>query len=221
MPTKPPSYMDIYKIIARSYARSNYELYRGLVERVLVEIGAMPGEALHQDPVILELNQAYQRVLRASEPFTDILGPLYMEVASHGGRQHMGQYFTPQNIAQMMAEIAVDDVALAAAGKLRKIGDPACGSGVMVLCYAQAVMRRGGPESLKDWMFYGNDLDYLCSITCATQLLANMAVFNLEAGEILVTRGDALSADQRYKVIAHAVGKSRAAETSPAARICA
>lgn len=58
----------------------------------------------------------------------DPFGNLYeTQIASHGRRLHAGQFFTPENIVDLMVSINSDGRDLT--GKGLNFGDPACGSG--------------------------------------------------------------------------------------------
>lgn len=79
-----------------------------------------PKEDLHafgQALGILQLN-----VLK--DPYSDILGEYFMQ---HITRGQNGQYFTPDPICEMMAKMSTDQ------NKGKRILDPACGSGRMLL----------------------------------------------------------------------------------------
>lgn len=71
-------------------------------------------------------------------PFEDLLGPVYMELNSRGGRQLGGEYYTPQNVAHMMADLNLANE-LPEDGPIT-VHEPACGSGVMVLALAQCLV---------------------------------------------------------------------------------
>ena len=77
-------------------------------------------------------------------PLTDLLGPTYM---ARGGRwqQLGGEFYTPQSVADCMAQMTVskEDVARHAAERRPcHIMEPACGSGGMVLAVAKVFAER-------------------------------------------------------------------------------
>jgi hypothetical protein len=91
------------------------------------------------------------------EGFYDALGDLFMECVSFGRN---GQFFTPQPICDMMAELNYgDDLE---DGKT--VCDPACGSGRMLL--AMGKLQR----KLK---FYGADNDHTCVKMAALNMMVN------------------------------------------------
>lgn len=97
------------------------------------------------------------------EGLKDGLGDLYMEFLANA---KSGQFFTPEEICTMTAEMIVgdnppDDYSVA---------DPACGSGRMLLAAAR--------KNRKMW-FYGSDID----LTCCKMTVLNM-LFNTMRGEV-------------------------------------
>jgi hypothetical protein len=91
----------------------------------------------------------------------DVLGSYFEENISHG---HNGQFFTPQNICDMMARM------MNPVESLQRILDPACGSGRMLM--AMAKLNRHS-------LFYGADNDR----TCALMTVVNMTL-NSMYGEV-------------------------------------
>lgn len=87
----------------------------------------------------------------------DVLGQFYENNVSHG---HNGQYFTPQPVCDMMAQLT---------GPVRagqRVADPACGSGRMLM--AMAKINRFA-------LFYGADND----ANCAKMTVINLCLNNL------------------------------------------
>ena len=126
-------------------------------------------------------------------PFTDVLGPLYMAMASKWKSQAMGQYFTPQSISDMMAMMQIGNVSLDKPEELTRIGEPACGSGVMLLSVAKHIVQSFGKEALLKVHLVANDLDPLCSAMTVTQLIANWQMHDCPIGRISVFQGNALA----------------------------
>ena len=91
------------------------------------------------------------------QPFTDLLGEFFTE---HVTRGHNGQFFTPDSICKLMAGLT--------AGDGQPIGktvyDPACGSGRMVLGFAEDAPRN---------TFFAGDVDVRCARMTAINLFAN------------------------------------------------
>lgn len=70
-------------------------------------------------------------------PFKDLLGPYYLEVASHSSKQARGEFYTPPEISSLMARMLVDVDQVKADGRAITVREPACGSGGMVLALAE------------------------------------------------------------------------------------
>lgn len=98
--------------------------------------------------------------------FHDVLGDLFMDLVSHG---HNGQYFTPQNVCDMMSLMVMGDHN-PDMPENPTVCDPACGSGRMLLSAAK-VNRHA--------IFYGADI----SDTCVKMTALNMTV-NTMVGEV-------------------------------------
>lgn len=141
-------------------------------------------------------------------PFEDALGSLYQQLASHGHRGHLAQYFTPAPIADLMAEIVGDDTIKEADGedpdRLLRRCEPSCGSGALVLGFLRKVMQRDGPSGARPWSITAIGLDTLCAQICATQVLANMCIGQHALGELVVYAGNALGPRDGLKVVVHA-----------------
>ena len=85
----------------------------------------------------------------------DVLGDYFEQHLSYGRN---GQFFTPQNICDMMARL------MNPATPLERILDPACGSGRMLM--AMAKVNRFAT-------FYGADNDRNCAMMCAINMCLN------------------------------------------------
>ncbi len=109
----------------------------------------------------------------AGEGMKDALGDFFMDEISHGRN---GQYFTPQNICDMMASITLGSIS-----DEQLVNDPTCGSGRMLL--AAGKINRNA-------IFFGSDID----MNCCKMAVINM-LLNTMRGEI--TCMDALTMDFR------------------------
>jgi hypothetical protein len=67
----------------------------------------------------------------------DILGNTYLEWASKGDKQARGEFYTPPEVAEMMAMLTLDAPEIIASGKPVRICEPACGAGTMLLAMAK------------------------------------------------------------------------------------
>ena len=101
----------------------------------------------------------------------DILGLTYHELELHN--KWTGQYFSPFEICQLMAEMNVGDkeeleAKIAADGFIR-LCEPACGSGAMVIAFALA-MRSRGVEPQRHLHVTAVDVDLKCVAMTYIQL---------------------------------------------------
>lgn len=162
-------------------------------------------------PQIVEAIETYADIVATQPPFMDVLGPLYMELGSRGARAQLGQYFTPWAIAEMMAKISVDRPMPEDLGLVRA-SDPACGSGVMMLAFANEILTSQGPEGLLRLSVTGCDLDAYCARMFAVQAIATCNIHNVQLGECLVYRGNSLGPWDDLEVIIHATAPAVAKE---------
>jgi type I restriction-modification system DNA methylase subunit len=101
-----------------------------------------------------------------SEEFQDLLGTVYMEISSRSKSSRMGQYFTPDPVSMMMAELTLFDIDTERVGQ--KINDPSAGSGMMIL---KAASKFGNTRHLQ--FFVAQDLDLMCCKMCAINMSMN------------------------------------------------
>jgi len=74
-----------------------------------------------------------------AEPFTDLLGGHYMELAiSLKTRQRNGEFHSPQTICELIAKMLTGGSSLPEEGPIT-LCEPACGSGAMILAYGHAL----------------------------------------------------------------------------------
>jgi N-6 DNA Methylase len=104
---------------------------------------------------------------QAAQNYYDLLGGVYMQLGQ--GDKRFGQYFTPWNVAKMMAEMTLADGFKPPGPGEPPLTfyEPCVGSGVMILAAAETIeerfpgtIARGGVE------FYGMDLDPCCIAMC-------------------------------------------------------
>jgi len=70
-------------------------------------------------------------------PFKDILGPYYLEVASKATQEARGEFYTPPEISQLMARMLIDAEKLKEEDRAIPLLEPACGAGGMVLAIGE------------------------------------------------------------------------------------
>lgn len=80
--------------------------------------------------------------LELDEQPRDVLGETYMQLGI--ADRDRGQFFTPYNVAQLIAEMQLADTPSPGATQpFLTIYEPACGAGAMVIAMTQALARRG------------------------------------------------------------------------------
>lgn len=110
----------------------------------------------------------------------EALGPLYMEYASS---RHQGQFFTPMDVARMMASITMTDIP---EGRRFSVGDESCGAGACLIAAAKEMTYEQNNRAF----FVGQDL----SLDCARMTALNLMFFNLSG---LVVWGNSLTMEVR------------------------
>lgn len=113
--------------------------------------------------LVLALEYEYQ-----AGSFVDVLGKLFHDLELHN--KYKGQFFTPQHICTMMGKMLLgdSDAAIAERGFIPLL-EPTCGSGAMVLGFAQA-MRDSGYNHSEQLLVTAIDIDIKCVYMCYLQL---------------------------------------------------
>lgn len=106
----------------------------------------------------------------------EMLGEIYMDW--NISNKHTGQFFTPKQIASMMAKMI---------GPKGSVLDPACGAGIMLVEAAKTMSYHDCSEAF----FVGQDLDATCVNMCAL----NLTFFNLNGYAI---QGDSLKLESNW-----------------------
>lgn len=95
------------------------------------------------------------------EPF-DFLGSMYMQFGM--GNDSLGQFFTPDSISQLMAQVECGSgINAVDVGGRKTVCDPACGAGSTLL----AIAKQNGRNNVK---CYGVDLDRMSVTMCYVQM---------------------------------------------------
>lgn len=76
-----------------------------------------------------------------TEETADFIGPVFMETSAS---DHMGQFFTPDSVCRLMAEITLSEApAVLARQSHIRIDEPAAGAGAMILACCRYLKQRG------------------------------------------------------------------------------
>jgi hypothetical protein len=84
-----------------------------------------------------------------ARPFTDLLGPYYLEIGSKFARDLRGEFYTPKNVGDMMAGILVDAPGIIEAGRPVTVCDPAGGSAGLILSLAEEFAKANAVDLLR------------------------------------------------------------------------
>lgn len=106
--------------------------------------------------LIMELEDQVQ-----TGQYRDVLGEVFHELELHN--KWKGQFFTPQDVCDMMGSIVADGEALKRTIKnygYATVNEPACGSGAMLFGFLNASRDMINPS--REVLFYAQDVDSRC-----------------------------------------------------------
>ena len=123
---------DMLEVIARTLQNSIFQVEKE--EEIIARICAKydPKEKIRDffAEILADLVIAMER-----HPFTDILGPIHMNLASN---EALGQFFTPQSLCDLMNELVMQPKQ-----EETEFYEPACGMGAIALSHAKYAQRDG------------------------------------------------------------------------------
>jgi type I restriction-modification system DNA methylase subunit len=103
-----------------------------------------------------------------ANPEQDFLGNLFMQLEL--GNHWKGQFFTPYNLCQVMAEMQTGKLQEMVAQKgYIGVNDPACGAGATLIAFAHAAMAKG-INYQQQVLFVAQDIDQTAALMCYIQL---------------------------------------------------
>lgn len=143
----------------------------------------------YEKPDVSRMAQLLAHVVNGLQSgFCDFLGRVFMQLDL--GDKYHGQFFTPWDVARMMASMQLGDITALFSGKpFITLREPACGAGCMVLAFAD-VLNQAGYASHRYLWFSATDVD---------PLAAGMAYIQLSlcgvAGEVVI--GNSLCGERR------------------------
>ena len=127
--------------------------------RILVTCGACALTAGRQEQLYLDTIRGVRRedlevIVRAfgqlqldmeDRPFRDLLGPTYMAIAHKLDRDARGEFFTPHSLCYLLAKMHLGDDPreVMTPGEILTCNEPACGSGGMILAFAEVLVSGG------------------------------------------------------------------------------
>ena len=113
------------------------------------------------------------------DAFGDAYEFLMTMYASNAGKSG-GEFFTPQEVAELLARIACDGK-----NRISKVYDPACGSGSLLLKFAKVL----GKDKAKAVSFYGQEINITTYNLCRINMFLHHVPFNqfdIELGDTLI-----------------------------------
>lgn len=125
----------------------------------------------------------------AKGPFGDVMGEIYQALIGSGSKR-TAQHFTPEHLAD--ATVAFHETPDPKPEGI-KVVDPTCGSGGMLLALIRKWHKEGRNDSIRNAVFYLNDIDPLCCAMSALQLLTSQIVFNVPLAYVQISRGDIIA----------------------------
>lgn len=84
-----------------------------------------------------------------ARPFTDLLGPYYLEIGSKFARDLRGEFYTPQPVGNLMTRMLVDAPGIIEAGRPVTVCDPAGGSAGLILSLAEEFAKANAVDLLR------------------------------------------------------------------------
>jgi hypothetical protein len=116
-----------------------------------------------------EFSKAFAQIVMSLETgYHDFLGEAYQ--ALELSKKQAGQFFTPQNICDMMASMQCGNLKeqLESKGYIT-VSDPACGAGAMLIAVVKAAIDQGINPST-GILFHAQDIDLLATQMCYIQM---------------------------------------------------
>lgn len=131
------------------------------------------------------------------EGCTDILGGIYMELKLMN--HWKGQFFTPDSICRLMAEMHVMDAAeLIEQQRFITIHDPTCGAGAMLIAFAHICKERG-IDYQRNVLFVGQDIDPVVARMCFIQMsLLGMSEYVIIGDSLLYPPSEKIHPECEY-----------------------
>ncbi|NUM72560.1 MAG: type I restriction-modification system subunit M [Ignavibacteriaceae bacterium] len=162
---------------------------RGLFDDIDVNSNKLGATVAKRNDLLVKILEAIGDLKLASyqdsrnDTFGDAYEFLMSMYASNAGKSG-GEFFTPQEVSQLLAEITV-------AGKTRvnKVYDPACGSGSLLLKFAKVL----GKENVTQG-FYGQEINLTTYNLCRI----NMFLHDINYEKFDIAHGDTLTAPKHW-----------------------
>lgn len=127
--------------------------FRDARDKALAHYNMQEAELLNK--MFYEMIRVYNEMIVVQErPWYDLFGDFYQTISSSGKASSFGQFFTPEPVCTMMAQITDNQG--------ESCSDPCCGSGRMLLA-----SKAHNPKA----KCYAADLDPVCAKMCAINMM--------------------------------------------------
>lgn len=162
-------FVELSAISLANAADLRPEVWEKREKQYLATIGKYsPDEQKLFPEMFADLVEALEYELTWRNAPADVLGTLFHELELHN--KYKGQFFTPQNVCDMMAEITFGDgTELLKDKPYISLCEPCCGSGAMVLGFARAMLEKDFNYCLQ-LVVEATDIDLKCVYMCYLQL---------------------------------------------------
>lgn len=131
---------------------------------------------------------------QTTDDIVDILGPIYEK--ENMANSHIGQFFTPNYIAELMAEIHVGEKnnieKIIKENGFLSMCEPTCGSGALIIALVK-VLKARGINYQQDLLVIAKDISDICVYITYIQL----ALYGIPA---IVYCGDSISNKSNFKM---------------------
>lgn len=137
-----------------------------------------------------DLGSDYLALVASAVPFTDLLSDLYGESIAQRQAVAKGQHMTPADMADRSAPFAngADDHGP------RRLGDPTCGSGALLLAELRNRFNRHGKAGVANTFVLANDIDPAMVKLTTVQIASSSWVHKVPLGCRMVHRADLIKA---------------------------
>ncbi len=127
---------DMLEVIARTLQNAMFQVEKEkeIIARICAKYDPKENIRDFFAEILADLVIAMER-----HPFTDILGPIHMNLASN---EALGQFFTPQSLCDLMNELVMQPKQ-EETDNTHTFYEPACGMGAIALSHAKYAQRDG------------------------------------------------------------------------------
>lgn len=149
-----PLSLPFMKILQEIHSLRLAEAFRILVTCGACTLTAGKQEELYLDTIrglkrsdLEKIQRAWGQLILDMEdrPFRDLLGPAYMEVGHQLDKSARGEFFTPHSLNYLLAAMNLGDNPreVFPKGRVLECNEPSCGSGGMILAFAEVLVDKG------------------------------------------------------------------------------